>query len=357
MQPLASLWQNWGWAVLLVAGAIVLVVVGHWLVFRAAELVAGRTARVLDRSIVRHARGPVRLLVVLAAALVTLPALPLSPGVEAGVRHLVVLGLIGVVGWGLIELSWVGDDVVMARYPEDAENNLRARSVRTQVTVLRRVVAILVVVVAGAAMLMTFPGVQTLGASLLASAGIAGIALGLAVQPVLSNLVAGMQIAMTQPIRLDDVVVIDGEWGNVEEITSAYVVVRIWDQRRLVVPFSHIISQPFQNWTRWSADLLGTVFIYADYSVPVEEVREELHRILQASGMWDGKAWGLQVTNATERTLELRGLMSAPDSGTAWDLRCLVREQLASFLRERYPESLPRIRTELRPLSAPEGQP
>ncbi len=164
-----------------------------------------------------------------------------------------------------------------------------------------------------------------------------------------------MQIALTQPIRLDDVVVIDGEWGRIEEITTTYVVVRIWDQRRLVVPFSRIIDQPFQNWTRTTADILGAVYLYTDYTVPVEEVRQELKRILDATDMWDGNVWTLQVTDATERTVELRALMSAPDSGTAWNLRCHVREKLIEFLQQAYPNSLPRTRAEIRSAARGDG--
>src|SRR5690606_9134491 len=201
-----------------------------------------------------------------------------------------------------------------------------------------------IAVVAGALILMKVPGAENVGASLLASAGIAGLIVGAASRPALSNLIAGLQIALTQPIRLDDVVIVEGEWGRVEEITNTYVVVRIWDLRRLIVPLSHFIEKPFQNWSRQKTDLLGTVFLHVDYSIPLQELRTELHRILQASKRWDGKVWVLQVVDATERTIQLRALMSAPDSGTAWDLRCEVREALIEFIRNRYPESLPRVR-------------
>ena len=170
----------------------------------------------------------------------------------------------------------------------------------------------------------------------------------MAARPTLSNLLAGVQIALTEPIRMDDVVIVEGEWGRIEEIGTTYIVVRIWDLRRLVVPLSYFIDHPFQNWTRTSADLLGTVYVYADYNVPVEEVRQELHRILKTSELWDGKTWGLQVTDATDHVLQLRALISAPDSGTAWDLRCHVRERLISYLQERHPSSLPRFRGDVR---------
>jgi small-conductance mechanosensitive channel len=174
-----------------------------------------------------------------------------------------------------------------------------------------------------------------------------GITVGFAAQRSIATLFAGLQIAITQPIRIRDVVLVEGEYGVIEDITLSYVVVRIWDMRRLVVPVTYFLEKPFQNWTRSSTNLLATVFIYADYCVPVERLRRRLHEILQGSPKWDGEVWGLQVTNATDRTVELRALMSAVDSAAAWDLRCEVREELLCFLRERYPESLPRVRADL----------
>jgi hypothetical protein len=181
----------------------------------------------------------------------------------------------------------------------------------------------------------------------LASAGIVGLVIGFATQKTVSTVLAGLQIAITQPIRVDDVVIVENEWGRIEEITLTYVVVRLWDLRRLVVPITYFIEKPFQNWTRVSADLMGTVSIYSDYTLPVQSLREELHSILRASNLWDGRVWGLQVTGATERALELRALMSASDASSAWDLRCDVREKLVAFIQNKYPESLPRLRAEL----------
>jgi small-conductance mechanosensitive channel len=236
---------------------------------------------------------------------------------------------------------------VFSKYRIDTQDNLAARKVRTKTYVLRRVVVVAIAVFALSVMLMTFPAIRNVGISLFASAGVAGLVIGMAARPMLSNIIAGIQIALTQPINIDDVVIVEGEWGWIEEIGSTYVVVRIWDLRRMVLPLTYFMEKPFQNWTRTTADLLGTVFLYTDYTIPVEEVRQELLRVLQASKLWDGKTWGLQVTNATEHTMELRALMSAPDSGTAWDLRCEVREKMIGFLQEKYPQSLPRVRAEL----------
>jgi hypothetical protein len=197
-------------------------------------------------------------------------------------------------------------------------------------------------------MLMTFEPVRQFGETVAASAGLAGIVAGLAARSTISSLIAGIQVAITQPIRLDDVVVVEGEWGRIEEISTTFVVIRIWDQRRMVVPLTYFIEKPFQNWTRRSAEITGIVFLYVDYNVPVAEIRQELQRLLQSSQLWDGKVCGLQVTNATDRSVELRCLMSSADSGKNFDLRCYVREQLIAYIQRNFPGSLPRLRAELR---------
>jgi small-conductance mechanosensitive channel len=267
--------------------------------------------------------------------------------VALAAEHIGGLGLIACVGWLLIALVEVSDEVVAYRHNVDVRENLAARRIRTQVQMLRRVAVSIIVVITLSVMLMTIPAIRQIGESLLASAGLAALLAGLAARTTLSNILAGIQVAFSQPIRLDDAVIIEGEYGWIEEINISYVVVRIWDLRRLVVPVSYFIEKPFQNWTRNTANLLGTVFLYADYSVPVDAVRNELHHVLESTKLWDGKVWGLQVTNTTDRTMEMRALMSAPDSSTAWDLRCYVREKLIHFLQEKYPQSLPRMRAEL----------
>jgi small-conductance mechanosensitive channel len=212
---------------------------------------------------------------------------------------------------------------------------------------MQRILAASIVVITVCLIFMSIPSIRQIGITLFASAGIAGIVAGLAARPALTNLIAGVQLALTQPIRIDDVVIVEGEWGWIEEIRMTFVVVRVWDLRRLVVPLSYFMEKPFQNWTRTKADILGTVFLYVDYAVPVQRVREELHRILKADDLWDGEVWGLQVTNATESAIELRALMGARNSEDAWNLRCHVREQLIGFLHREHPESLPRLRAEL----------
>ena len=212
---------------------------------------------------------------------------------------------------------------------------------------LKKVAVTIIGIVTLASMLMVFDSVRQFGASILASAGIAGIVIGFAAQRSIATLLAGFQIALTQPIRLDDVVIVENEWGRIEDITLTYVVVRVWDLRRLVVPITYFIEQPFQNWTRSSADILGTVFFYVDYGVPLDALRAELTRLLKASRYWDGKVNVLQVTDAKEHTLEIRALASAADASLAWDLRCEIREKLVAFIQHKYPESLPRFRASL----------
>ncbi len=340
--------REWLWSSGILLGAVLAALGVHRVLFSALDRLTRRTRSVVDNSIVRHSRGPARLLLSLAALFLALPATPLPAVLEGPVQHGVGLCLIAAVAWLIIGLTDVVDDFIESRYDVSAADNLAARQVRTRTQVLRRIVVAIVGVVAIGLMLMTFPAIRRLGTSLLASAGVAGIILGLAARETISNLLAGIQVALTEPIRLDDVVIVEGEWGRIEEIRMTYVAVRIWDERRLVVPLSYFIEKPFQNWTRKTANLLGTVFLYVDYTVPVEEVRRELHRILEATPLWDGSVWNLQVTEATERTVQLRALMSASDASKAWDLRCHVRERLIEFLQRRYPESLPRVRAEVR---------
>ncbi|MGH8301435.1 MAG: mechanosensitive ion channel family protein, partial [Steroidobacteraceae bacterium] len=236
---------------------------------------------------------------------------------------------------------------VVRMHPVNVTDNLEARRLQTQARVLSRVTMLLILVIGIACALMLFPSVRQIGAGLLASAGIVGIAAGVAARPVLSNLIAGLQIALSQPIRLDDVVIIEGEWGRIEEITSTYVVVRIWDQRRMIVPLQWIIENPFQNWTRTSSDLLGTVFLWVDFRVPLAPLREELQRLCKSAPEWDGRLALLQVVDTNEHAMQLRCLVSTVDSGKGWDLRCRVREGLIDFLQRHYPEGLPRVRADL----------
>ncbi len=248
------------------------------------------------------------------------------------------------IAWLLIASLRTIKRMLLDNFDTTQENNLRSRKFHTQFNILESVFVVMIVIIAIGAVLMLFEEVRKFGISLFASAGVAGIIIGFAAQKFIGAVIAGLQIAITQPIRLDDVVVIEGEWGRIEEITLTYVVVKIWDLRRLVVPSTYFFEKPFQNWTRTSADILGTVFIYTDYHVSFDAMREELTRVLESTPLWDKKVNVLQVTDAKQNGVEVRALMSAKDSPTAWDLRVHVREKLIEFLQKNYPESLPKMR-------------
>jgi small-conductance mechanosensitive channel len=248
--------------------------------------------------------------------------------------------------WLLISLSEVFRLYMLRKYTMEKLDNIKERKIHTQLLFMKRIVTILIVIVSISLLLMNYPPARKLGAGLLTSAGIAGLIIGFAAQKSLANLLAGFQIAFTQPIRIDDVVVVEGEWGKIEEINLTYVVVRIWDQRRLVLPINYFIEKPFQNWTRTTADIWGTVFLFVDYTVPVAALREKFEEVLASNPLWDGKIKAVQVTDTTEKTIEIRFLMSARNSPDAFDLRCIVREEMVAFVQSNYPESLPKIRFE-----------
>jgi small-conductance mechanosensitive channel len=352
------------WSAGILTFAVICSLVARWILFFFLKRVAARHKSVIANSLVHHGARLSRSFFPLLALLVALPGTSLPPQIMKPIQHAIGIALIAVLAWLAILVSEVISDILTARYQVDVTDNLLARKVQTQLSVLHRVISVAVVLVALGVILMTFPTIRTIGTSLLASAGLAGLVIGVAMKPTISSLVAGIQIALTQPMRLEDVVIVEGEWGWIEEITTTYVVVRIWDLRRLVLPLSYFIEHPFQNWTRTSSDLLGYVTLWVDYTVPVAEVREELQRIVKSSQLWKGEVCGLQVTDASEHAIQIRALMDARDSGAAWDLRCYVREKLIDFLQHRYPQCLPRLRGEFdahsdggkRP-GAPAGQP
>jgi small-conductance mechanosensitive channel len=288
--------------------------------------------------------GAARVVLPLVALQVIWQAAPDDLRFMNGVRHLNGVLLITAATWlGIKAINGFADGLI-AKYPYDVTDNLQARRILTQTRVLART-AITLLLLAGASMiLMTFPGARQVGASLLASAGVIGIVAGLAAKPVFSNLIAGLQIALSQPIRIDDVLVVEGEWGRVEEITGTFVVLRIWDDRRLILPLSYFIEKPFQNWTRSSSQLLGSVFVYTDYGMPIDPLRAEVERLVKAAPQWDGRFFNVQVTDATERTMQVRVLCTAASSSLAFDLRCAVREGLIGFMQREYPQFLPRVR-------------
>ena len=273
------------------------------------------------------------------------------------VRHSVAILLIAAATWLAVVLTNTVTDAMSALHPADVENNLQARRIQTQTRVLARMLSSIFVLLGIAFALLTFPDVRNIGTSLLASAGIAGLVVGIAARPALANLLAGLQIALTQPIRIDDVVIVEGEWGRIEDIGRAFVTVAIWDQRRLVVPLQYFIEKPFQNWTRSSSEIIGTVFLWVDYGMPLDALRAELKRLCEGTPLWDKRVCLIQVTEVSERAMQLRALVSAADAGRAWDLRCLVREGLLDYIRREHPQFLPRVRAEGEAGEKPAGGP
>ncbi len=300
-----------------------------------------------DDVLLPFAGKALRLILPMIALILGAPALAVSDDAQQLVQNGVSLALIGTIGFILVQFVDALAQLVLRRYRLDVADNREARGVYTQVTVLKKIAVGVIALFAIASMLMVFESVRQFGTAMIASAGVAGIVIGFAAQKSLATLLAGFQIAMTQPIRIDDVVIVEGEWGRIEEITLTYVVVRIWDLRRLILPITYFIEKPFQNWTRASADILGTVFLQVDYGVPVNAVRQELTRILEGSPHWDRKVNVLHVTDAKERTLELRALASSSDASKSWELRCEMREKLVAFIQQNYPDSLPRLRASI----------
>ncbi|RVV99194.1 mechanosensitive ion channel [Mesobaculum littorinae] len=292
-------------------------------------------------------RRPSRLFTFVAALTVLVPALDISRAGTDWLEGIAVAVLVAIFGWTVLVAVDFLIERALGKLSLDNEEDITARKHVTQLRVLRQTARILIVILTAALVLSTFESVRDYGVSLFASAGAAGLVLGFAARPVLANLIAGIQIALTQPIRIGDVVIVEDEWGWIEEINATYVVIRIWDWRRLVVPLSFFIEQPFQNWTREQSSIIGAVTWYLDYTIPVPEMREKLHEIVAGSSRWDGNVVNLQVIETDRDTMHIRGLMSARNSPTAWDLRCEVREAMLHWLQATYPESLPRMRGEM----------
>lgn len=356
MESILNQWHSWIWAAGTIAAAIVMGLVAHWILFRTLRHATQRRPSILLNSFIKHSRKPSLLFLPFFALVAVLPAAHLPQNADIIVQRLAGLGLIAAIGWAATLFTGIVVDLMAARFRADVRESEASRRVNTQLQMIHRMAAILIFIVTLSVMLMTFPEIKHVGISLLASAGLAGLVIGTAMKGSLSSLIAGVQIAFTQPIRLDDAVVVEGEWGWVEEIATTYVIVRTWDRRRLVLPLSYFLDHPFQNWTRGSEDLLGSVFLYVDYTVPVDEVRKELQRIVGTTKLWKGDVCVLQVTDATANALQLRALVDASDSNAGWDLRCYIREKLIEFLQKNYPDSLPRVRTEFRTVPDGDGQ-
>ncbi|MCX6178090.1 MAG: mechanosensitive ion channel [Chlorobiales bacterium] len=297
---------------------------------------------------------PFRLLVSLIVLPFFLHYVPITPDVKEFLKHtLLISSIIGIV-WFMMRLFRLFEEFILQHYSAKVKENESARKIATHVSLARKILNVIFVLIGISGVLMTFDTVRQVGLSILASAGIAGVILGFAAQKSLTTLIAGIQIAITQPISIGDVVVVEKEWGRIEDITLTYVVVQLWDQRRLIVPITWFIDRPFQNWSRTSSELLGTVFLYMDYDIQPETLRHELERIVTSTPLWDQRIAKMHVTNTSEKSVEMRALVSAANSSDLWELRCLVREQLIEFIRTSYPGWLPKVTMEMEQMRTPD---
>jgi small-conductance mechanosensitive channel len=336
----------WFFAIFFFCAAIVLANVVHYVLFRLLRRKEAES-KGIGWGLQRYLSHPARAIFFLTCLLLVLPTIPGLPGpLQSTLRQIFVMAIVAALGWFAVGCIYVFQAATLRRYDLNAENNVQARRVHTQFQLFRRMLISFIVIVDIGALLWTFndPRIWHYGSGLLASAGIASLVLATAAKSTAANFLAGLQIALTEPIRIDDVVVVQGEWGRIEEINSAYVVIKIWDLRRLIVPLSYFIENSFTNWTRESSDILGTAFLYVDYSIPVEDLRQQLNTVVRASSLWDTKVCGLQVTNLTERSMEIRCLMSSRNSSESFDLRCLVREQMTAWIQQNYPSAFPTTR-------------
>lgn len=337
---------NWAISIAVVAAAWFVAAVVHRIAFGVlTRLVSDK--ELFWRSLVSRGDRPSYYAIILLALSVAVGVAPLTDRQAEIAQHLLTMSFILLMGSLAVTALNIWTTVYLRRFKLDADDNLLARTHVTQSRILQRVAAILIVVITIAAALMTFDSVRQYGVSLLASAGAAGIVFGLALQPLLKNLVAGIQLAITQPIRLEDSVIVNGEWGNVEEITSTYVVLKLWDWRRMIVPLAYFMDNPFQNWTRNDSALIGTVMFYADYTAPIDLMRAKLEELAKASPLWDGRVVNMQVTDFHEETMEVRMLVSASSAGRVFDLRCEMREKIIVWLQREHPGALPRRRAEI----------
>jgi small-conductance mechanosensitive channel len=343
--------HTWFLAIFLFCAAIVLANVVHYVLFRLLRRKEEEN-KTLGWGLQRYLGKPARAVFFLTCLLIILPIIPgLSDKMDDTIRQGLIMAMIASLGWFAVGCIYVLQSIMLRRYDLNAENNIQARRVHTQFQLFRRMLISFVVIIDIGALLWTFndPRIWHYGSGLLASAGIASLILATAAKSTAANFLAGMQIALTEPIRIDDVVVVQGEWGRIEEINSAYVVIRIWDLRRLIVPLSYFIENSFQNWTRESSDIMGTAFLYVDYSIPVDALRQQLESIVHPSPLWNKQVCGLQVTNLTDRSMELRCLMSSRNSSENFDLRCLVREKMTEWIQQNYPDAFPTTRFASRP--------
>jgi len=336
-------WEAIGAAALAAGIAVAIALVAHRLVFRALRRVSRSSESEADDIVVRELVSPTRWAVVALALVLSARAMPLLDSAWQAVAGFVVPALIG---WIALSIMQATVKALELRADITVADNLEARRRRTRLAIFSRIGTFAIVFVTIGLMLLSIPGIRDIGVTLMASAGLAALAVGAAAQPALKALIGGLQMALTEPIRIDDVVIMDGEWGRIEDIRTTYVVVRIWDERRLIVPAHKFLGESFQNWTRSDSQLLGTVFLHLDPMAQVDQVRARYEELITAHPLWDGRVQAVQVTDTAPDYMEVRLLMSAKDAGTAFDLRCDIREAMMAFIRDEMPEAVARRRVE-----------
>lgn len=348
LENLSERMPNWTWNILVVLFSIL---IGIAIKFILLPLVKQQPTKEISysilRSIIKHFNKIFTIFIPLLIFSSLLPLMKLTQSTQVIISKIVEILITLCFAIIIIRILRIFEDYLYHRFDITKENNLRERKIRTQIVFIRKLLITLIVIITISIILLSFESMRKIGAGLLTGVGIGGVIIGFAAQKSLGNLLAGFQIAFTQPIRMDDVLIVEGEWGKVEEINLTYVVVHIWDKRRLVLPINYFIEKPFQNWTRTTAEILGTVFIYTDFDIPVEDLRQKLTELLKNNRLWDGKVSVLQVTDLKERTMEIRCLMSCRNSGDAFDLRCFIREEMIKHIRINFPESLVKTRISL----------
>ncbi|MEO6151449.1 MAG: mechanosensitive ion channel domain-containing protein [Mucilaginibacter sp.] len=338
---------DWVWNTGVALAAVVLGLIITLIVKGILRFYRNRNDYSLFRSIITHIGRPMNHFVPLLMLNLMLPLMDMGKRYYVPLNRFLEIALIISFAVLLVRAVNVFEDYVYHVYDLNKADNLKERKIRTQMQFIRKVAISIIILITLSIVLLSFDNVRKLGAGLLTGVGVGGIIIGFAAQRSLANFLAGLQIAFTQPIRIDDVLVVEGEWGRVEDITLTYVVLNIWDQRRLILPINYFIEKPFQNWTRVSSEILGTVFLYLDYNMPMDALRQEFDRLLEDTPLWDKRVKVIQVTDATEKTIEVRVLVSASNSSEAFDLRCYLRENLIRYIQEKHPDSLPVSRSVL----------
>jgi small-conductance mechanosensitive channel len=345
----------WAVSLVLLVGATA----AAWLLYAATlavlrRLLQGR--RTYLRSVLEQTKNPTRLGLLLMALAIALPTAPVGSDTKIVIVRFLVLGTICLLGWIALTALNIAANLYLMQFRIDIEDNLLARKHVTQVRVLVRALDTIIVLVTLGFALMTFDAVRQYGVSLFASAGVAGVVFGLAAQPVLSNLIAGVQLAVTQPIRLEDAVTVQNEYGWIEEITATYVVIRLGDQRRLIVPLNYFIQQPFYNWTRQATPTIGTVVLYLDYAAPIDIIRKKAAELVEQTKQDNAKVTSVQVTNASVQAIEVRIVVNSDSATTTGNVSAELREKLIAFLQQEHPEALPRQRNEIVDASVRKGK-